>query len=110
MLQLSCFSQSSPSVTFTRALRPAPPTSSTPTSTPTASPTPTATSTPTPTPACSANYTFTVGSGSIVSGTTDIGNHCDGSTEHMAVPHPPTFLINHLTSDNTITYVNLKYL
>src|SRR5215472_5316758 len=44
----------------------------TPTSTPTASPTPTATASP---PACVGQYVITQIGGSIVPGTTDIGNH-----------------------------------
>src|SRR5215475_13971760 len=50
----------------------APTPTSTPTSTPTASPTPTATATP---PSCVGQYMIKQIGGSIVPGTTDIGNH-----------------------------------
>src|SRR5207248_1515872 len=71
-----------------------------PTPTPTASPTPTATSTPTPTPGpCGGIQT---GQGSIVPGTTDIGNHGDDTVTTIALPFPFTLY------DQTFTSVNLS--
>ena len=64
-------------------LGPTPTASPTPTSTPTASPTPTATATSTP---CVGNYTITQIGGSIVPGTTDIGNHGDDTVTTVALP------------------------
>ena len=55
-----------------------------PTPTPTASPSPTATSTPTPTPIPCAGLTIIQISGSIVPGTTDIGNHGDDTVTTVA--------------------------
>jgi hypothetical protein len=62
---------------------PTPTASPTPTSTPTASPTPTATATATP---CVGGYTITQIGGSIVPGTTDIGNHGDDTVTTVALP------------------------
>ncbi len=78
-----------------------------PTPTPTASPSASATATasasatatatatatvpsPTPTgsPSCTPNYTFTSGTGTIVPGTTDTGNHCDDCTTAISLPFP----------------------
>ncbi len=56
----------------------------TPTNTPTR--TPTATNTPTPNPCLSQNYVTTTGAGSIVPGTTDIGNHCDDCQTTLTLP------------------------
>ena len=50
-------------------------TSPTPTAPATATPTAPATATPTASPSCTPNYIFTVGTGTIVPGTTDTGNH-----------------------------------
>src|SRR6266478_2967353 len=71
-----------------------------PTPTPTASPTPTPTSTPTPTPGPCNN--IVQGAGSIVPGTTDIGNHCDDCVTTLALPFPFTLY------DQTFTMVNLS--
>ena len=68
-------------------LGPTPTASPTPTSTPTASPTPTATATATP---CAGQYTITQIGGSIVPGTTDIGNHGDDTVTTIALPFPYT--------------------
>ena len=62
---------------------PTPTASPTPTPTPTASPTPTATATATP---CVGDYTITQIGGSIVPGTTDIGNHGDDTVTTIALP------------------------
>ena len=56
-----------------------------PTPTPTASPSSTPTSTPTATPA-GCQYTFTTGTGPIVPGTTDTGNHIDDGDTFVALP------------------------
>jgi hypothetical protein len=71
---------------------PTPAATPTPSQTLTPSPTPTATATatgtpitPTPTPPCM-NYAYTVGSGTIVPGTTDTGNHADDN--HTLIPLP----------------------
>ena len=69
---------------FVNLVQGASPTASpTPTPTPTASPTPTFTPTPTP---CVGQYTITQIAGSIVPGTTDIGNHCDDCVNTIALP------------------------
>src|SRR6188472_3553348 len=62
---------------------PTPTASPTPTSTPTASPTPTATATATP---CVGGYTITQIGGSVVPGTTDIGNHGDDTVTTIPLP------------------------
>ena len=62
-----------------------------PTPTPTATATTTSTPTPTPTAACSPVYAYTTGTGTFVSGTTNIGINCDdcGVTHPTAVScHP----------------------
>jgi hypothetical protein len=95
----------------------------TPTATPTATvtPTPTATvppsptPTPTPTPTC-CPYMTTMGSGTIVPGTTDIGNHCDDCTTQITLPFPVTLYgvvtYNHLdvgSNGNLQTISNSGY-
>src|SRR5262249_33066739 len=85
---------------FVNFVQGATPTASpTPTATATASPTPT--NTPTPTP-CVGQYTITQIAGSIVPGTTDIGNHCDDCTTTIALPFPYTLY------DQSFTMVNLS--
>ncbi|PYK47424.1 MAG: hypothetical protein DME51_13700, partial [Verrucomicrobia bacterium] len=59
-------------------------TSSSPTPTPSATASPTPTNTPTPTPCV--QYVVTQIGGSIVPGTTDIGNHCDDCVTTIALP------------------------
>ena len=55
-------------------------------------PTPTPTPTASPTPNCPVgDYTITTGSGTIVPGTTDIGNHADDGMTTIALPFPLTF-------------------
>ena len=71
-----------------------------PTPTPTASPTPTATSTPTPTPIPCAGLTIIQVGGSIVPGTTDIGNHGDDQVTPLALPFPFTLYGQTFTSIN----------
>ena len=51
-----------------------------------------ATRTPTPMGVCMPNdYTITTGSGTIVPGITDTGNHCDDCITPIALPFPVTF-------------------
>jgi hypothetical protein len=71
-----------------------------PTPTPTASPSPTATSTPTPTPIPCAGLTIIQIGGSIVPGTTDIGNHGDDTITTVALPFPFTLYGQTFTSTN----------
>ena len=78
---------------------PSPTASPTPTATATASPSPTATATATP---CVTGYTITQIGGSIVAGTTDIGNHGDDTVTTIALPFPYTLY------DQTFTMVNLS--
>src|SRR5438105_10454346 len=59
---------------------------------------------------CSANYTFTVGSGNIVPGTTDIGNHCDDCNNNIALPFPLTFYNQTFNSVNASSNGNLQFL
>jgi hypothetical protein len=61
-----------------------------PTPTPTASPSPTFTPTPTPTPVPCGGLTIIQIGGSIVPGTTDIGNHGDDTVTTIALPFPFT--------------------
>ena len=68
-----------------------------PTPTGTPSPTPTATATP-----CVGNYTIDEIGGSIVPGTTDIGNHGDDEVTPVALPFPYTLY------DQTFNSVNLS--
>src|SRR5205085_9635075 len=52
--------------------------------------------TPTPTPTC--NYTTRTGTGAIVPGTTDTGNHCDDCTTGITFPFPVTLYAQAFTS------------
>ena len=81
------------------AIGPSPTASPSPTATATASPTPT--NTPTPTP-CVGQYTITQIGGSIVPGTTDIGNHTDDGTTFISLP------FTYQLYDQTFTSVNLS--
>src|SRR5947199_5440627 len=73
---------------FVNFVQGATPTAS-PTPTPSATASPTPTNTPTPTP-CVSQYVVSQIGGSIVPGTTDIGNHCDDCTTTVALPFPYT--------------------
>ena len=85
---------------FVNFVQGATPTASpTPTASATASPTPT--NTPTPTP-CVGQYVITQIAGTIVPGTTDIGNHCDDCVTTIALPFPYTLY------DQAFTAVNLS--
>ncbi len=81
-----------------------------PTPTPTASPTPTATATPTPTPIPCAGLTITQISGSIVPGTTDIGNHGDDTVTTIALPFPFTLYGQTFTSINLSSNGNAQFI
>src|SRR5207302_4463952 len=64
------------------------------TSTPTATATATATATPTATPTSTSSpcpdYVTSTGTGAIVPGTTDTGNHCDDCATAITFPFPVT--------------------
>jgi hypothetical protein len=87
--------------------------STTPTATatgtpPTATMTATATATQVPLAAC-ANYTVTSTTGTLVAGTTDIGNHCDDCATLVTLPFPvhlydQTFNTAYITSNGVIEF------
>jgi len=81
-----------------------------PTPTPTASPSPTATSTPTPTPIPCAGLTIIQVAGSIVPGTTDIGNHGDDTVTTVALPFPFTLYGQTFTSINLSSNGNAQFM
>src|SRR5207247_6044562 len=85
---------------FVNLVQGASPTAS-PTPTPSATASPTPTNTPTPTP-CVGQYTITQIAGTIVPGTTDIGNHGDDDVTTIALPFPYTLY------DQTYTAINLS--
>src|SRR3954447_25436108 len=86
---------------------PTPTASPTPTSTPTASPTPTATATSTP---CVGGYTVTQIGGSIVPGTTDIGNHGDDTVTTIALPFTYSLYGTNFTSVNLSSNGNAQFM
>src|SRR5215208_6515982 len=73
---------------------------------PTASPTPTATATATP---CTGQYTVTEIGGSIVPGTTDIGNHGDDTVTTVALPFSFTLYGQSFTSINLSSNGNAQF-
>ncbi|MEO8287485.1 MAG: S-layer homology domain-containing protein [Chloroflexota bacterium] len=78
-----------PTNTATRTVTGTPPTSTptrTVTNTPLATNTPTNTNTPTLVPTICSNYNIVESTGTIVPGTTDIGNHTDDNTTNIALP------------------------
>jgi Beta-propeller repeat len=78
---------------------------STPTPTATASKpfgTPSSTPSPTPTPQTCCQHITTTGSGAIVPGTADVGNHCDNCVTPIGFPFP----VNFYGSTFTQAYVN----
>jgi hypothetical protein len=81
-----------------------------PTPTPTASPTPTFTPTPTPTPIPCAGLTIVQIGGSIVPGTTDIGNHGDDTVTTVALPFPFTLYGQTFTSVNLSSNGNAQFM
>ncbi len=86
---------------------PTPTASPTPTPTPTASPTPTATATATP---CVGQYVISQIGGSIVPGTTDIGNHGDDTVTTIALPFPYNLYGTTFTSVNLSSNGNAQFL
>src|SRR5262249_39954590 len=64
----------------------------------TATPTAAGTATPTATPACTPNYTFTSGTGTLVPGVNDSGNHCDDCTTVISLPFSVTLYDQSFTS------------
>ena len=104
----------SPSPTATATASPSP----TPTATATFTPTPTATATftPTPTPTATSTPTPCIGvyvinqiGGSIVPGTTDIGNHGDDTVTTIALPFPFTLYDQSFTSINLSSNGNAQF-
>ena len=86
---------------------PTPTASPSPTPTPTASPTPTATATATP---CVGDYTIAQIGGSIVPGTTDIGNHGDDTVTTIALPFPYALYGTTFTSVNLSSNGNAQFM
>src|SRR5205809_8001587 len=85
---------------FVNLVQGASPTAS-PTPTPSATASPSPTNTPTPTP-CVSQYVVSQIGGSIVPGTTDIGNHCDDCVTTIALPFSYTLY------DQSFNAVNLS--
>jgi Kelch motif/Galactose oxidase, central domain len=81
----------------------------TPTAPATATPTAPATATPTASPTCTPNYTFTVGTGTIVPGTTDTGNHIDDGTTPITLPFPYTLYGQSFTAANLSSNGNIQF-
>ncbi len=81
------------------------------TATATASATPTAppSATPTATPSCTPPYVFTVGTGTIVPGTTDTGNHIDDGTTAITLPFAYTLYGQSFTTANISSNGNLQF-
>ena len=75
-----------PTATATATATPTAPATATPTATATATATSTATPTATATPSCTPDYTFTSGTGTIVPGVDDTGNHCDDCATAISLP------------------------
>ena len=104
----------SPTPTATATASPSPtPTATatftpTPTATATFTPTPTPTSTSTPTP-CIGPYVINQIGGSIVPGTTDIGNHGDDTVTTIALPFPYTLYDQSFTSINLSSNGNAQF-
>ena len=101
-----------PTATATASPTPTPTATATFTPTPTATatftptPTPTATSTPTP---CIGTYVINQIGGSIVPGTTDIGNHGDDTVTTVALPFPYTLYDQSFTSINLSSNGNAQF-
>ncbi len=91
-----------PTATASPSATPTAPATATPTApataTPTATVTATPTGTPTATPSCSPNYTFTSGTGTLVPGVDDTGNHCDDCTTVISLPFSVTLYDQTFTS------------
>ena len=98
----------SPTPTATATASPTPTSTFTPTPTATATFTPTPTSTSTPTP-CIGQYGINQIGGSIVPGTTDIGNHGDDTVTTVALPFPFTLYDQSFTSINLSSNGNAQF-
>src|SRR5207253_2272110 len=75
-----------------------------------ASPTPPSSPTPSPTPPTCANYTFTPGTGTIVPGTVDTGNHTDDGDTTVSLPfsfqlYGQTFTTVQVSSNGRLDFV-----
>ena len=64
----------------------------------TATATATPTATPSATPSCTPSYTFTSGTGTLVPGATDTGNHCDDCVTVVSLPFSVTLYDQTFTS------------
>src|SRR5881296_2753848 len=83
-----------------------------PTPTPSATPSPTATRTPTPTPTSTATpcqIAITQITGTIIPGTTDIGNHCDDCVTTISLPFSFTLYNQTFTSVNLSSNGNAQF-
>ena len=98
----------SPTPTATATASPSPTPTATATATATFTPTPTPTSTSTPTP-CIGTYVINQIGGSIVPGTTDIGNHGDDTVTTIALPFPFTLYDQSFTSVNLSSNGNAQF-
>ena len=98
----------SPTPTATATASPTPTSTATATATATFTPTPTPTSTSTPTP-CIGTYVINQIGGSIVPGTTDIGNHGDDTVTTIALPFPFTLYDQSFTSINLSSNGNAQF-
>ena len=89
-----------PTPTASPSATPTAPATATPTGT--VSPTPTAPASATPTatatPSCSPGYAFTSGTGTIIPGVTDTGNHCDDCSTVISLPFSVTLYGTSYTS------------
>ena len=100
--------------TATATFTPTPTATATFTPTPTATATattgtPTPTPTPTSTPSCTPPYTFTAGSGTIISGGTDIGNHIDDGITAITLPFPVQLYGQSFIEVNASSNGNLQF-
>src|SRR6185503_9643184 len=95
-----------PSPTPTASPSPTATATATATATFTPTPTPTATSTPTP---CIGAYVINQIGGTIVPGTTDIGNHGDDTVTTVALPFPFTLYDQSFTSINLSSNGNAQF-
>jgi len=98
----------SPPPTATATASPTPTSTATATATATFTPTPTPTATSTPTP-CIGTYVVSQIGGSIVPGTTDIGNHGDDTVTTVALPFSYTLYDQSFTSINLSSNGNAQF-
>jgi hypothetical protein len=98
----------SPPPTATATASPTPTSTATATATATFTPTPTPTATSTPTP-CIGTYVVSQIGGSIVPGTTDIGNHGDDTVTTVALPFSYTLYDQNFTSINLSSNGNAQF-